>query len=173
MIWTRSYRADPASRLIADRHYNRQSIGSAQFVPPGRCLVLRADTPTGPALWVTSWPFAEYVKHQWAGAWVCSLFRNESDERASDLITQAVAATRAEFGDPPAKGMITFIDQAHVAPVKRRGKDLWGYSYRKAGFWPCGETLGGLLAFRLRPGRMPDAAPAMRLQGDLFEGAAA
>ena len=58
MIWRLSHRADPYARNIADRHYNRQKIGTPQFVPPGRCLVLVAETSTGRALWVTSWPFA-------------------------------------------------------------------------------------------------------------------
>ena len=44
------------ARRIAARHYNRQKIGTQQFVPPGRCYVLLAVP--GPALWVTSWPFA-------------------------------------------------------------------------------------------------------------------
>lgn len=44
-LWRLSYRADPITRAIADRHYNRQKPGTAQFVPPGRCLVLEADGP--------------------------------------------------------------------------------------------------------------------------------
>lgn len=164
MIWTRSYRADPAARQIADRHYNRQKIGARQFVPPGRCLVLRADPPSGGrALWVTSWPFAEFVKHQWAGAWVCSLFRNEGAGRASDLIRQAVAATIAEFGPPPDLGMITFVD-----PAKVRAKADPGHTYIIAGFRPCGRTKGGLLAFQLLPEAMPPARQAMALQPDLL-----
>ena len=83
MIWQESYRADPAAAQLADRHYNRQSVGSAQFVPPGRCLVLRAPG----ALWVTSWPFAEYANHAWAGAWVNSTIRRESGPLASDGAT--------------------------------------------------------------------------------------
>ena len=58
--WRLSYRNDPEGRQIADRHYNRQKVGAPGFVPPGRCLVLLADTP---ALWVTSWPLADYVQH--------------------------------------------------------------------------------------------------------------
>ena len=138
---------------LADRHYNRQKIGSPQFVPPGRCLVLL--TESADALWVTSWPFAEYVKHAWAGAWVCSCFRNESAARASELITDAVAATRAVYGDPPALGMVTFIDRRHVRPTRVRSVDVWGWTWRKAGFEPCGETKGGLLAFNLAPDAMP------------------
>lgn len=59
MNWTLSHRFDPAAVQIADRHYNRQKVGTPQFVPPGRCMVLLG----GPALWVTSWPFPEYTKH--------------------------------------------------------------------------------------------------------------
>jgi hypothetical protein len=51
MIWRLSHRADPFARLIADRHYNRQKIGTPQFVPPGRCMVLTAETEGGKALW--------------------------------------------------------------------------------------------------------------------------
>jgi len=69
-LWRISNRADGPAAKIADRHYNRQKIGSPQFVPPGRCIVLTGTE--GVALWVTSWPFAEYVKHAWAGAWVNS-----------------------------------------------------------------------------------------------------
>ena len=94
MIWHLSNRADPAARVIADRHYNRQEIGAPQFVPPGRCLVLMAQQPEGSARWVTSYPFAQFVKHAWAGAWMCSAFRNEGAGLSSDLNRQAVAATK-------------------------------------------------------------------------------
>lgn len=152
MYWHLSDRADPPAARLADRHYNRQHPGSPQFVPPGRCLVLLAES--GQAVWVTSWPFAEYVKHEWAGAWVNSLFRNEARHLhlSSDLIRQAVAATRAVWGDPPALGMVTFVDAGKVRSTHP------GYCYKMAGFKPCGMTRGGLLAFQLLPAEMP--APA-------------
>lgn len=164
MVWELSHRADVRSRLIADRHYNRQKPGTPQFVPPGRCLVLYAETPTGQALWVTSWPFAEYVKHAWAGAWVCSAFRNEGAAQASWLIRRAVAATRAHFGDPPPLGMITFVDRKKVIPTWTRGQATWGFAYKKAGFREVGETKGGLLALQLLPQDMPEAKPALGTQ---------
>jgi len=71
------------------------------------------------------------------------------------LIRQAVAATRAHYGEPPEIGMITFIDRKKVPPIRHRGAPLWGYSYRKAGFVEVGETKGGLLALQLLPGAMP------------------
>lgn len=118
--WDLSWRADPRARALADRHYNRQKVGAAQFVPPGRCLVL--ITPAADAFWVTSWPFAQYVKHAWPGAWICSAFRREGGARASDLIRSAVAATRWLFGDPPPNGMVTFVDTDKVRRKRDPGR---------------------------------------------------
>lgn len=166
MNWELSHRADAAALPLADRHYNRQKPGTPQFVPPGRCLVLL--TPDRGALWVTSWPFAEYVKHRWGGAWVCSCFRRESGERASTLIREAVAATLSVYGPAPDLGMVTFIDRSKVRPTVVRGKETWGYTYLKAGFEPDGETKGGLLAMRLRQEAMPEPTPPRGYQPGIF-----
>jgi len=147
--WRMSNRADPRARPLADRHYTRQSVGAAQFVPPGRCLVLL--TANADALWVTSWPFAQYVKHAWAGAWVCSLFRNESGALSSDLIREAVAVTRGHYGAPPDLGMISFVDAS-----KTRHKRDPGRCFRKAGFEAVGFTQSGLVALQLLPDQMPE-----------------
>lgn len=153
--WRLSHRADPRAVAIADRHYNRQKIGSPQFVPPGRCVVLLNDDEGGRALWVTSWPFAEYVKHAWAGAWVNSLFRNESRWLSSLLIREAVAITRGIW-EPPPLGLITFVDARKV-----RSKRDPGYCYLRAGFEHVGETKGGLIALQLKPENMPDGVPLL------------
>lgn len=147
--WTISHRADKEALPIADRHYNRQKPGTPQFVPPGRCCVLL--TADKKALWVSSWPLAEYVKHEWAGAWVCSCFRNESETLSSLLIMEAVAVTRWVWGDAPPLGMVTFVDMTKV-----RKKRDFGRCYRKAGWKVCGETKGGLLALQLKPDEMPE-----------------
>ena len=157
MLWTLSHRADPFARDIADRHYNRQKVGAPQFVPPGRCLVLKALTPTGRAFWFTSWPFAEYVKHAWAGAWVCSAFRNEGAALSSELIRDALAATRAKFGEPPELGMITFVDASKV--MKKRD---FGYCYIRAGFRHVGFTKAGLHALQILEPDMPPPREAMQ-----------
>ncbi len=164
MIWTIAHRFHRPSRLIADRHYNRQSVGSPQFVPPGRCLVLHFDGPAGCGVWVTSWPFAEYTKHAWAGAWVNSCFRNESEHRASDLILQAAAATRWRWPSVPKLGMITFVDAGKVQHKRTPGR-----VYKIAGFKHAGFTQGGLWAWQLTPENMPDPAPPKGAQSDLFD----
>ena len=156
--WCISHRADPAAARLADRHYNRQKIGTPQFAPTGSCAVFVTDC--GRAFWITSAPLAEWVKHAWAGAWVCSAFRSEGAGRASQLIRQAVAASRAHYGTPPNLGIVTFIDRKKVKPTIVRGAATWGWTYRQAGFVECGETKGGLLAMQMLPCDMPAALPA-------------
>lgn len=162
MIWVLSNRADQRAREIADRHYNRQKPGTRQFVPPGRCLVLYAETKAGRAFWVTSYPFPQYVHHAWAGAWICSAFRNEGAGIASEMILEAVAATRAYFGEPPPLGMVTFINREKVRPTMIHGEKTWGYTYKLAGFKEAGETKKGLLVLQLLPEDMPPPAPARK-----------
>ena len=162
--WEVSHRAHPAPRDIADRHYNRQSIGADNFAPPGRAFVLVIPAV---AFWITSWPFAEYVKHAWGGAWVCSAFRNERPDlhRSSDLIRAAVAATRWRWPEVPPLGMITFVDT-----TKTRRKRDPGRCYRKAGFVEATptHTAGGLVALQLMPEAMPAAEMPIGGQHDLF-----
>lgn len=179
MLWLLSDRADPIPRALADRHYNRQKIGATQFVPPGRCLVLRTDDAT--AFWITSYPFAEYVQHTWAGAMVCSAFRNEGAALSSALIADALRATAAEW-PPPAVGawalrrrhdrtdveridvaLVTFVDT-----TKTRRKRDPGRCYRRAGFEEIGRTKGGLVALGYRTARWPTPCPARRIQESLF-----
>ena len=147
-LWTPSHRADALPRLLADRHYSRQKPGTPQFVKPGRCFVLKASR----AVWVTSWPFAQYVKHAWAGAWVNSCFRREGGrDMASEMILQAVAATRWYWPEIPDLGLITFVDESKV-----RSKEHVSFCYRKAGFRHVGFTKAGLWAFQLLPSEMPE-----------------
>ncbi len=166
--WRWSHRADPRALPLANRHYNRQTHGSPQFVPPGRCVVLLTDDAD--ALWVTSWPHPQYVRHAWAGAMLCCLFRREPHcpHRASDLIVAACAATRTYWPDLPDLGMVTFVDPTRI----RRKRDP-GRCFRRAGFTPVGHTAAGLVALQLRPEDFPAPIPARPRyahgQGDLFD----
>jgi hypothetical protein len=166
-VWEVSNRADPDVVPIADRHYNRQKVGSPQFVPPGRCLVLKRGTKeqlrnadTGGAFWVTSWPYAEYTKHAWAGAWVCSAFRSEAAGVASDLIRSAVKRTVEKWPDIPSLGMVSFIDPSKVRPRKVRGRCTWGHAWFEAGFLHVGYTKGGLWAMQMLPDTIRECASA-------------
>jgi len=158
-LWQLSHRADPKARRLADRHYNRQSVGAVNFCPPGRAFVLWRPG----AVWVTSWPFAEFTKHEWAGAWVNSLFRNESEILSSALITAAVSHTRWKWPAPDL-GMVTFVDRGKTRPKKDPG-----YCYLCAGFVECGTTKKGLIALRMSPDTMPSASAPMHTTPDLWD----
>lgn len=162
MRWHVSWRFDPRALPLANTHYNRQSIGSPQFVAPGSCLVLL--TADARALWVSL--SQQHVLHAWPDAWNNSLFRNEGAGLSSELIREAVAATRWHFGAVPANGMITFIDVAKI-----RHKRDPGRCYLKAGFRRVGTTkTHGLHVLQLVESDMPPAEMPFGAQSELLLG---
>ncbi len=148
MPWRLSYRASPLAVAVYDRHYSRRpsSVGAMNVAPPGECLILL--TEPGDALWVSS--FQRFPFHRWGGAWLCTVFRNESSELSSWLIRRAVAATVAAWGPIPRTGFVTFVD----AGKTRRKRDP-GRCFVKAGWRRVGETVGGLEVLRLSPSPCP------------------
>lgn len=167
MRWHQVGRTNPRGRRLADRHYNRRSVGADNFAPPGSPLPL--VTADGLAVWVTMLQKAEYQEHAFPGALVNSTFRNEGAGRSSELILEAVAATRYVMGEPPPQGLITFID-----PGKVRHKRDPGRCYLRAGFVHAQWTPGGhgrpsLRVLQLTPDRWPPAEPpfeaTLRMEG--------
>lgn len=153
MIWRASHRFDRPAVALADRHYNRQKPGSPQFMPPGSCRVLLAENKR--SVFGLSFPKPEYVKHAWAGAWICSIFRNENaGPRASDQIRDAIAIMQTLYAVPEL-GCVTFVDPRKVPGILERGERIKGFCFYKAGFRPAGETKKGLLAWQLLPADMP------------------
>lgn len=70
---------------------------------------------------------------------------------------------------PPPLGMVTFVDRNKVQPTMVRGKPVWGWTFRKAGFIEVGETVSNkLLALQLLPEDMPPPEPARGYQLDLL-----
>lgn len=162
MRWKLSWRFDPRVLPLADAHYNREKVGAPQFVPPGRCLVL--ITTCERAYWITSWQ--EYVQHAWAGAWVCSAFRNEGAGLSSELITEAVQATLWKWPTPPEPhGFVTFVDGAKVKHKRDPGR-----CFKKAGWTLLKERTKqrGLFVYQLKPCDMPPPAAPIDAQGTLF-----
>jgi hypothetical protein len=169
MQWQISSRFEPHALSIANRHYNRQTPDSPQFVPPGRCLVLTSIT--GSALWVSSWPV--FASHAWRGAWINVLFRRESGPLASQLIREALAATSWWWGFTPyiqcphcnnVIAMVTFIDAAKIRPKRDPGR-----CYLRAGFVRCPyRTKKGFLTLHLPVTAMPAAEQSCGTMESLF-----
>jgi len=122
----RSTKWDQEARLLADRHYSRQKIGSRQFIPPGESIVLRNPEGT----WLFVWQKSRYRKDVQTG-WNCSIFRNESDRLSSEIISVC-------------EGFVTGRKFTFVNPRKIKSSNP-GCCFLKAGWRKEGITKGGLL----------------------------
>jgi hypothetical protein len=126
--WYQVKKTDVRARLLADRHYSRQTIGHPEFCAPGHNIVL--IIPRGcaaAAVWVSQRPAPGNdldVRKDGFEYWNNGIFRNEqSGIPSSVLIKEALQITAALWGDKlPADGMHSFVDPEKVAGVKVRGR---------------------------------------------------
>lgn len=111
-------------------------------------------TRAADAVWVTTWPYAELAWHEWAGAWVNTLFRNEGPILSSRLIEEAVQATCWKWSHRPAlpHPIVTFINAKRVRPKRDPG-----YCYLMAGWERIGTTKSGLAVLGLAAAKFPAA----------------
>ena len=73
-------KVDAEMCALADEHYSRQKVGTNQFMPPGKTLVIRDHL----GLLVFGWLWQQYRDDGEIG-YNCSIFRNESERRSSDV----------------------------------------------------------------------------------------
>src|SRR6185503_9822082 len=123
--WRRTTKFDARAAALADRHYSRRTIGSPQFMPPGRTLVF--ITEDGDAVWGTHWPDAALTMDG-LDAWRCSIFRNEGPLLSSDLIREAMERTAQTWRDRPRDGWLTFVEKSKIESPNP------GYCFKKAGW---------------------------------------
>lgn len=137
MFWKLVERADYRARCLADRHYSRRKIGAREFCPPGNNIVLLGLNDD--ALWVSHRPDPNAnlaMKRQDGFDYYDNpYFRNESVNRASDMIREALAITRYLWQDyQPPDGFHSFVDERKVKPIRVHGKEVYGWVFLKAGF---------------------------------------
>lgn len=136
-VWESTHRQDARIAAFADRHYSRQSHGSAQFAPPGEGVFLISEG----AVWVV-------VRNRMGGVYRLrnTLFRREDGcpHTASALIAAAVCRTRevwaARYGAVPTEPLTTEVD-----PRRVRHKRDPGRCYLRAGWRVVGRTARGLV----------------------------
>ena len=122
---------DQECARLADRHYSRRTVGSDQFAYSGRKLVLRDYR--GDVLFV--WMYADVelrMDHQ--VGYNCSIFRNESSRRSSEIILEAERFAFEKWGP---NRLYTYID-----PQKIRSTNP-GYCFLMAGWRKAGRTRDG------------------------------
>lgn len=137
--WHHVRRTDARARALADRHYSRQTVGAAEFLPNGRTFVL----VTLDALAV--WGVCHNLDMSGAQRFRCTIFRNEGPTLSSTLIREATSLTfgfwRAHYGAVPPVPLTTEIDSAKT----RRKRDP-GRCFRRAG-WRLARIARGLHVF--------------------------
>lgn len=94
--WTITNKADQRPRLLADRHYTRQTPGHPMWTRPGYNLILYLEQRNGRAAsfcwWRPKWEsgIRGTERKDKLRCIECALFRNETRYRSSDLIRDAV-----------------------------------------------------------------------------------
>jgi hypothetical protein len=114
------------SAQLADRHYSRRTVGSPQFMPPGETLVLAA--PGVVFGWWRPHPDSGLRSMNGLDGWTCSIFRNESETRSSELILAAERALAESGRGCGPDGMLTYVWDRKV---QSRNK---GYCFKCAGW---------------------------------------
>lgn len=119
---------DGEMAMLADRHYSRQKIGTRQFLPNGRKLVIR--DAFGDVLF--GWMFQEHRDDGQQGV-NCSIFRNESRRKSSDIILECEELAVRKWGP---QRMFTYINPAKIRSVNP------GYCFKHAGWTNVRDKAG-------------------------------
>lgn len=140
--WVEMRDGDPSCRAIFDRHYSRYVYADGRrpklIVGPGeKMILLRVD---GRALFAWRKFIDDTIPPQYGVQ--CAIFRNEGEELASQLVTEAEAAARARW---PRERFYTLVNPAKVKPTMVRGLPVFGFCFFKAGWKFAGVTKGGLI----------------------------
>lgn len=142
MRWTVTTKADQRPRLLADRHYTRVKPGHPMWTRPGYVQILYLEQKSGRAAafcwWRPKWEsgIPGTARKDGLRCIECTLFRNESRWRSSDLIHSAMDSLQTwehardvEIPD----GVITGVSAGKTAQG-RAPDHLPGHCFRAAGW---------------------------------------
>lgn len=127
--WVRVTKFDPRTAALADRHYSRRKVGSPQFMPPGQTVILYTEGAVFG--WWRPHPTSGIKQMNGLDGWTCTIFRNESPHRSSDLI---LAAERALPNDCGPSGLLTYVWDRKVKSVNP------GFCFKAAGYQAIGRS---------------------------------
>ena len=147
--WIGTKDGDPVADALYARHYSHYRYADNRraqhgyrnrflIVGPGEKMVLL--TPNHDALLVWR-KFIDKCPGQTGVN--CAVFRNESDQRASDLILAAEAAAYKRW---PNERLYTYVNAAKIRASRTPGR-----CFLKAGWRYCGHTGSGLLILEKFP----------------------
>lgn len=136
-MWCEVTKFDPRSAQLADRHYSRRTPGSPQFMPPGETVILM--TPNFDAVfgWWRPHPASGLKSMNGLDGWTCTIFRNESGTRSSDLILAAEDALLNKGVTVGPDGLITYVWDSRIRSANP------GYCFKCAGWKVTGRSADG------------------------------
>lgn len=154
MTWERITKFDRPAARLADGHYSRRTVGSPQFMPPGQTLILGSSLKDGEREAIFGWwrphPNSGIRAMNGLDGWTCTIFRNVSGIRSSNLILEAERfLVDAALGCGP-DGLITYVWDKKVATNSQPGRAV-GWCFRKAGYRPRGRSADGKKGLWLKP----------------------
>lgn len=131
-FWREVKRSNQQARVLADRHYSRQTVGAYEFMPNGETFVLLK--------WGEDAVWGVCLNKDMAGNFRLrnTIFRNESQILSSLLISEATSHTRNRWPVPPC-ALTTEIDADRVKHKRDPGR-----CFIKAGWKRVGFTTKGL-----------------------------
>lgn len=144
MRWIEIDKGDSRGRVLADRHYTRGSVGHPMWTRPGwnQCLYLEQLSGRSAVFvwWRPKWEsgLAGTERKDDLRCIECSIFRNETRFRSSDLIRDAVACLLSwEHARDVAweDGIITSVNTAKTAGGRATSSPA-GHCFIEAGFAP-------------------------------------
>lgn len=142
-LWLPVTNRDARAKAIFKRHYSYhpwrpETRGKLTNISPaGENQTLLTVTEDALYVW-----HREFHRHDGQTGINCSVFRNESQHRSSDLIREACALAWQRW---PGQRLFTFVDPKSVASRNP------GYCFMMAGWTRCGRTKKGLLIFEMLP----------------------
>lgn len=165
MHWYLTTKGDYRCRLLADRHYSRQTVGAQSFTRPGYNMVLWTEDKSGQAVyvwWRPKFETGESFTQRFDGLECieCTIFRNESSILSSLLIVEACQAVQTWDRWLDCKdGLVTSVNSR--ATYKRRSKHSSpGACFIHAGFEPMTHAVGAADTWlRLTTLPKPEAPP--------------
>lgn len=168
--WRRIHKGDTRARVLADRHYTRQTPGHPMWTRPGYNFVLLATYPAGSALfcwWRPKWEHGGgAVRKDGLRVIECTMFRREGvTDLASDLIRAAVD----HLSGPDAKRDLHLHNAGRVTSLltgvssgktssRRSKRSLPGECFRRAGWYQSQKRPGRADVWLCLPWENPWAA---------------
>jgi len=135
--WQQVTKFDKRACALADRHYSRRKIGSPQFMPPGQTIVLLSLDEKAVWGWWRPHPSSGIKQMNNLDGWTCTIFRNESEIRSSELILEAEVFLYSTGESIGPDGLLTYVWDKKIASCNP------GYCFKKAGWMAVGRSADG------------------------------